>query len=282
MMHTVDLHCHSTASDGKLSPTEVVLRAKSKGVNLLSLTDHDTIDGLTEAIGAANSVGIKLVKGIEVSCLWNNTNIHVLGYCFDVEHEPLQALLVTLKKARWLRAIEIAERLQKKGVSNLLDKAIIHQGQQFTSNNGPGRPHFAKAMVSEGYVKTEKEAFQKWLGSGKVGDVKQHWPSLGEVVSILHGSGAKVSLAHPLQYAMTRTKLCSLLREFVASGGYALEVANGFQPAEQVGRLANLARDFGLLVSAGSDFHYPNLWGELGLYRSIPEDLTPLWTKFSV
>lgn len=282
MKQMIDLHCHSTASDGKLSPTEIVLRAKSKGISLLSLTDHDTIDGLTEAIGAANSAGVQLVKGIEVSCLWNNINIHVLGYCFDVEHEPLQALLTTLKKARWTRAIEIAQRLQKKGISNLLDKAIIHQGQQFTSNNGPGRPHFAKAMVSEGYVRTEKEAFQKWLGSGKVGDVKQYWPSLDEAVSVLHSSGAWVSLAHPLHYAMTRTKLCGLLREFIASGGYALEVANGFQPAEQVGRLANLARDFGLLVSAGSDFHYPNLWGELGLYRSIPQDLTPLWTKFSV
>lgn len=282
MKQMIDLHCHSTASDGKLSPTEIVLRAKSKGISLLSLTDHDTIDGLTEAIGAANSAGVQLVKGIEVSCLWNNINIHVLGYCFDVEHEPLQALLATLKKARWTRAIEIAQRLQKKGISNLLDKAITHQGQQFTSNNGPGRPHFAKAMVSEGYVRTEKEAFQKWLGSGKVGDVKQYWPSLDEAVSVLHSSGAWVSLAHPLHYAMTRTKLCSLLREFIASGGYALEVANGFQPAEQVGRLANLARDFGLLVSAGSDFHYPNLWGELGLYRSIPQDLTPLWTKFSV
>lgn len=282
MKHIIDLHCHSKASDGKLSPTEVVLRAKSKGVNLLSLTDHDTIDGLTEAIGAANAAGVRLVKGIEVSCTWNNINIHVLGYGFNVDSQPLQELLATLKKARWERAIEIAEKLQKKGIINLLDKAIIHQDQQFTTNIGPGRPHFAKAMVSEGYVKTEKEAFQRWLGAGKVGDVKQYWPNLGEVVNILHQSGAWISLAHPLQYNMTRTKLCGLLREFIASGGHALEVANGFQPAEQVGKLANLARDFGLLASAGSDFHYPNLWGELGLYRSIPEDLTPLWTKFSV
>lgn len=282
MKQSIDLHCHSTASDGKLSPTDVILRAHSNGIKTLALTDHDTINGLTEAIGAANSVGMNLIKGIEVSCVWNNINIHVLGYCFDVESQILQKLLMVLKDARWTRAIEIAQRLQKKGIPNLLDKAIMHQGQQFINNNGPGRPHFAKAMVSEGYAKTEKEVFQKWLGSGKVGDVKQYWPNLDDVVSVLHKSGAWVSLAHPLQYNMTRTKLTRLLREFIAAGGCAIEVVNGFQPAEQVGRLANLAREFALLVSVGSDFHYPTLWGDLGLYRSIPEDLPPLWPKLGV
>lgn len=282
MTQSIDLHSHSTASDGALSPTDLILRAHMKGVKVLSLTDHDTIDGLTEAIAAANTLGIELVKGIEISCLWNGITIHVLGYGFDVDNTRLQELLAFLREARWSRAKQIAEKLHTKGMVNLLDKAISQQQQQFASNNGPGRPHFARAMVAEGYVDTTKEAFQKWLGNGKIGDVKQHWPSLETVVDILHKSGAWVSLAHPCQYNMTRTKLCRLLREFIASGGHAMEVVNGFQPAEQVGKLANLVRDFGLLASAGSDFHYPNSWGELGLYRSMPEDLPPLWKKLGV
>lgn len=282
MTQPIDLHSHSTASDGVLRPTDLVLRAHSKGVKVLALTDHDTIDGLTEAISTANCVGLQLIKGIEVSCVWNNATIHVLGYGFDVDNQELQELLSFLRKARWLRAKQIAEKLQAKGMSNLLEIAINHQQQQSIANNGPGRPHFARAMVSEGYVNTSKEAFQKWLGSGKIGDVKQHWPSLEPIVKTLHKSGAWISLAHPCQYKMTRTKLCSLLRDFIAAGGHAIEVVNGFQPAEQVGKLANLARDFGLLTSAGSDFHYPNAWGELGLYRPAPEDLPPLWQRLAV
>lgn len=283
MTHPIDLHSHSTASDGALSPTDLVLRAYDKGVKILALTDHDTIDGLTEAISAANTVGLQLVKGIEVSCVWNNTTIHILAYNFDVEHVGLQELLTYLKEARWSRAKQITEKLQTKaGMDNLLEDAIAHQRQQFFSNNAPGRPHFAQAMVGKGYVNSTKEAFQKWLGNGKVGDVKQHWLDLETVVSTLHKSGAWISLAHPCQYNMTRTKLSRLLRGFIASGGHAIEVVNGFQPAEQVGKLANLARDFGLLTSAGSDFHYPYAWGELGRYRPMPEDLPPLWKRLTV
>lgn len=282
MTQLIDLHCHSTASDGILSPTELVLRAHDKGVKTLSLTDHDTIDGLTEAIGAANSVGIQLIKGIEFSCTWNNITIHVLGYQFDVENTALQALLHQQKEARWQRASKIAEKLSSKGMPQLLPLAMSHQANRFLNSNGPGRPHFAQAMIDQGYVKNAKEAFQKWLGAGKIGDIKQHWPHLEEVVTTLQQAGAWISLAHPCQYKLTRTKLCCLLREFIAHGGQAIEVVNGFQVPEQVGKLANLARDFGLLASAGSDFHSPRAWGELGLYRAVPDDLPLLANKLAV
>lgn len=282
MTQPIDLHCHSTASDGVLSPTEVVLRAHDKGVKILSLTDHDTIDGLTEATGAANSIGIKLIRGIELSCTWNNIGIHVLGYQFDVENKAFQSLLYRQKEARWQRANKIAEKLCAKGMPHLLELAMSFQTNRFLNSNGPGRPHFAKAMVEQGYVKNMKEAFQKWLGTGKLGDIKQHWPSLDEVVTTLQQSGAWISLAHPYQYKLTRTKLCALLQDFITCGGQAIEVVNGFQVADQVGKLANLARDFGLLASAGSDFHVPRAWGELGLYRALPDDLPLLANKLGV
>ncbi|MCY1285887.1 3',5'-nucleoside bisphosphate phosphatase [compost metagenome] len=131
-----------------------------------------------------------------------------------------------------------------------------------------------------GHVGDRAEAFRKWLGAGKLGDVKQHWPTLEQTVATLKEAGAWISLAHAWHYDFTRSKRRRLIADFVAAGGHALEVVNGMQPAEQVGSLAILAREFGLLASAGSDFHAPGDWSELGMYRPLPDDLPPLWTRF--
>lgn len=148
------------------------------------------------------------------------------------------------------------------------------------SGNAPARPHFAEFLVRAGHVRDRAEAFRKWLGAGKLGDVKQHWPSLEQTVSTLREADAWISLAHPWQYAFTRSKRRRLVADFVQAGGHALEVVNGMQPLEQVGGLTILAREFGLKASAGSDFHAPGDWSELGLYRPLPEDLSPLWRCF--
>ena len=116
--------------------------------------------------------------------------------------------------------------------------------------------------------------------TGKLGDVKQHWPTLEQAVGTLKSAGAWISLAHPWQYDFTRSKRRRLVADFIAAGGHALEVVNGLQPAEQVGGLAILAREFGMLASVGSDFHAPGDWSELGMYRPLPEDLSPLWERF--
>ena len=226
----IDLHCHSTASDGALAPAALVARAFEKGVRVLALTDHDTLEGLEEARAAALALNMTLVNGIELSCTWGGATIHVLGYGFDL--------------------------------------------------NAPARPHFADYLVEAGYVKDRAEAFRKWLGAGKLGDVKQHWPTLEETVDTLRAAGAWVSLAHPSHYDFTRSKRRRLIGDYIQAGGHAIEVVNGYQPADQVGSLAILAREFGLLVSAGSDFHGPGGWSEIGEYRPIPEDLPPLWCRF--
>lgn len=277
---TVDLHCHSTASDGAFSPTVLVERAHARGVRLLALTDHDTLEGLPEAQVAAERLGVRLINGIELSCTWSGMTIHVLGYAFALDAPTLRQALDDLHLGRWRRAESIAERLAAKGMPGALEGARSFQQELGDSGNAPARPHFAEFLVRAGYVRDRAEAFRKWLGAGKLGDVKQHWPSLEQTVATLHEAGAWISLAHPCQYELTRSKRRRLVTAFVASGGHALEVVNGLQPAEQVGRLAVLVREFGLLASVGSDFHGPGERTELGLYREMPADLAPLWRHF--
>ncbi len=276
----VDLHCHSTASDGALAPAVLVARAFEKGVRVLALTDHDTLEGLDEARSAATALGMQLVNGVELSCTWGGATIHVLGYGFDVNAVPLVEAIAKLHDGRWLRSEEISRKLALKGMPGALEGARAIQQELGDSGNAPARPHFADWMVREGFVKDRAEAFRKWLGAGKLGDVKQHWPTLEDTVETLRAAKAWVSLAHPWHYDFTRSKRRRLISDYIQAGGHAIEVVNGHQPAEQVGSLAILAREFGLLVSAGSDFHGPGGWSEIGEYRPLPEDLPPLWCRF--
>lgn len=276
----IDLHCHSTASDGVLTPTQVVERAHAQQVATLALTDHDTVEGLAEAQVAAERLGVRLVTGVELSCQWNGATIHVLGYDFDPQVPALQQAIETLHEGRWQRAELIATRLAAKGMSGALEGARQIQKALGESNNAPARPHFAEYLVQAGYVKDRADAFRKWLGSGKLGDVKQHWPELEACVGTLKSAGAWISLAHPMQYDFTRSKRRRLVSSFVQAGGHALEVVNGLQPPEQIGTLSILTREFDLLASAGSDFHAPANWSELGVYRPIPEDLSLLSARF--
>lgn len=281
MRWPVDLHCHSTASDGGLSPSVLVERAHAQGVRVLALTDHDTLEGLDEARQAADRLGMELISGIELSCQWGGATIHVLGYAFEPQAPVLQEALQALHQGRWQRAEEIGRRLAGKGMPGAMDGARTIQLQRGDSRNAPARPHFADFLVQAGHVRDRQEAFRKWLGAGKIGDVKLHWPELAQTVATLRAAGAWVSLAHPWLYAFTRSKRRRLVSEFVQAGGQVLEVVNGTQPAEQVGALAILAREFGLLASAGSDFHAPGEWSELGLYRQLPSDLSPLSARLS-
>jgi predicted metal-dependent phosphoesterase TrpH len=225
-------------------------------------------------------LNMQWVSGVEMSCTWGGATIHVLGYGFELDAPPLVAAVEQLHRGRWLRAEEIARRLALKGMPGALEGARAVQQELGDSGNAPARPHFAEFLVRQGHVKDRGEAFRKWLGAGKLGDVKLHWPTLEETVEMLRQAKAWVSLAHPLQYDFTRGKRRRLIADYIQAGGHAIEVVNGMQPAEQVGTLSVLAREFGLLASAGSDFHGPGTWGEIGAYRPLPEDLPPLWCRF--
>lgn len=275
----VDLHCHSTASDGRLTPAAVVARAHEQGVDVLSLTDHDTLDGLPEARAAAQQLGIRLIEGVEMSCQWNGATVHILGYGFDPQHPVLQQALGEMHEARWSRAREIARRLEARGLPDVLEGAMAVQQARGESGNAPSRPHFAEYLVQTGQVRDAGQAFTRWLGAGRIGDVKQHWPELKAVLDTLRAADAWISLAHPCQYNFTRSKRRRLVIDFVAGGGHAIEVANGPQVDSQIGTLAVITREFGLMATAGSDFHGPHPWSELGRYRTPPDDLTMLWPR---
>lgn len=269
-----DLHCHTTASDGSLSPTELVNRAVQQGVELLAITDHDNFDGLAEAQQAAGD-RIALVSGIELSSVWKGITIHIVG--LDFEPERLQVAVQRQKLARDSRNLKIAERLEKKGVKNPLEGAMTYA----TSDSILGRPQFAKYLVAEGYFDTEADAFREWLGAGKLGDVKTSWPDIQTVVGDIISAAGQAVLAHPHHYKMTNGKLGRFLEEFKACGGAAMEVCVSGMKPEQTEYFASLCARHELMASRGSDFHTPdNPWIELGRIAPLPNTVSPVWQAF--
>ena len=275
----VDLHMHSSASDGVFAPAELMARAAEAGVELVALTDHDTVDGLPEAQAAAERCGMHWISGVELSAQWQGHTVHVLGYGFDPQANALQTALTMVRDGRWQRAEQIAMRLAAKRMPGGLEGAMaIQQAAGSDSDNPPARPHFADWMVEAGHVRDRAEAFRKWLGAGKLGDIKQHWPLLSESVQCIREAGGVAVMAHPWHYGFTRSRIRRLCREFAEAGGRGLEVSNGTQAVDQVAVLGRLSKEFGFLASCGSDFHHPNApWMALGKMTPLPKDCDPLW-----
>jgi len=272
----IDLHCHSTASDGALTPAALVARAAERGVTHLALTDHDTIAGLDEAREAAETQGLELVPGIELSCLWKSRTIHVVGLDFDTEDPAFRQALAQQHENRWARARMIVDRLSKLNVPDLLELATAAAG-----GDVPGRPHFAKVLVEAGVVSNTAQAFKRHLGTGKPGDVKAYWPELAKVVRWINDAGGIAVLAHPRKYQLTATKLRDLTADFRRAGGRAIEVSTSGQSSGDLGFLAELCRKEQLLASQGSDFHFPGPpWCELGRIMKMPDGLEPVWHHF--
>lgn len=268
-----DLHCHSNQSDGILSPEALVSRAKAKHVDVLALTDHDTIAGVMRARAQAELEDLELVNGIEFSCLWAGRNIHIVGLAFDPDNPDLVQAVEEQAKARQTRAREIATKLEKHGFEDIYDAAA-----ELAAGGSIGRPHFAQAMVEKGHVRSIDQAFKRYLGAGKPGDVKQHWPEIGDVIDIIREAGGIAVLAHPLKYKITRTKLIKLVEDFVDCGGGAIEVVSGFQKMQETSDMVRIAKKYGLLASCGSDFHAPGgQWAELGQMADMPKDVAPVW-----
>ena len=276
----VDLHMHSTASDGALAPGELMARAATRGVDLISLTDHDCVDGLDAARVAAGRLGMNWISGVELSAQWQGHTVHVLGYGFDPQSATLLEALAGVREGRWQRAEQIATRLAAKRMPGALEGALAIQRDAGSDlGSPPARPHFADWMVQAGHVRDRAEAFRKWLGAGKLGDIKQHWPTLTEAVQQLRAADGVAVLAHPWHYGFTRARLRRLLRDFAEAGGRAIEVVNGKQAPEQVAVLARLSQEFGFLASSGSDFHHPDApWMALGSQTPLPSLCEPLWT----
>jgi 3',5'-nucleoside bisphosphate phosphatase len=268
-----DLHCHTDCSDGSLSPEALVLRAKDKGVSVLSITDHDTIASWQMAEAVALDLGIQLIPGIEFSSQWARGSIHIVGLNISTESPELLSAIDAQTSSREQRSLQIAEKLRKLGIENALEGA-----RKFAGDAVLARPHFAQYLISMGYAKDMNAAFKKYLGQGKPADVKYEWPEMSQVIGWIKAAGGYAVLAHPAKYELTRTKLCQLVSQFAELGGDAIEVISGVQPKPMTDDLIRIANQYNLYASCGSDFHQPNQpWQELGSFGLLPEKAKPIW-----
>ncbi len=267
-----DLHSHSTASDGVLSPAALVRLAAENGVDVLALTDHDSTDGHAEAAAAADEVGIHFVPGIEISVSWRKRLIHVVGLGVDGNFTELQEGLVHLRIKRQQRAEAIGARFEKIGMPD------VYAGACALAGGVVGRLHFAMYLVEQGEARDIQQAFKKYLLKGKRCYVPCEWASLEDALGWIHGAGGQAVVAHPARYKMSRTLFREFLVDFKALGGAALEVACSSHSAEEARLMAGYADELGLLASVGSDFHSPhNSWAKLGQLHPLPDGCQPVW-----
>ena len=275
----IDLHSHTTASDGRMSPTELVERAVSFDVKVLAITDHDTVAGLAEAHKAIKEkdLPLHLIDGIEISTLWSNKDIHVVGLNLDINHPELLALIEQQEARRIARAEKMAERLERAGYPGALE------GAKALANGGTlTRAHFGKWLVDQGYAKTMQAVFKKFLTRNNIGYVPPEWCSIEEAVEVIHNAGGTAILAHPGRYNLTAKWIKRLLAAFVEAKGDAMEVALPQQGVQERRVLADYAIHFDLLVSQGSDFHYPSPWTELGRNLWLPAGVVPVWQDWAL
>ena len=277
MKYLYDLHTHSIASDGTLSPADLVKRAHNRGVNVLALTDHDSTEGVTEAQDMALRLGIDLVPGVEISVNWDPYVIHVVGLGIETSCQELQQGLLRLREQREERAIEMGRRLHKKGIEGAYEGA-----KELCNGYLISRTHFARFLVDKGYVDDVSKVFSKYLVSGKPGYVPGNWASLEEVVTWIKAAGGQAVIAHPARYPFTRTKLRNLLGEFKELGGEAIEVVSGNYTRDNCLTMARHARDFELMGSVGSDFHGPEHSRiEIGRMMQLPDGVVPIWHNWN-
>jgi predicted metal-dependent phosphoesterase TrpH len=272
----IDLHTHSNCSDGALTPRELVAHAAAAGVEVLALTDHDTVAGLEDAASSAAQLGLRLVPGVEISAAWRAQSIHVLGLWIDPASAALHSELLTQGERRRSRMRKMCARLGKVGLpgDELLAAVAAHPGL-------PTRAHLADALVAGGHVNRADEAFRKYLGTGKAGYIAAEWPALDIVVGWIRAAGGVATLAHPARYSLSAAARRQMLGDFVAAGGAALEVVSGANGAQHVEAVAALALKFGLMGSVGSDFHNPQLtWNPLGRSLKLPDCVTPVWRSY--
>ncbi|HDU8576179.1 PHP domain-containing protein [Vibrio antiquarius] len=275
----IDLHSHTTASDGRLEPKDLVERALSFDIEVLAITDHDTVDGLALAKQHVqdNNLPIKIINGIEISTVWQNKDIHIVGLNIDPENEQLSSLIEQQKQHRITRSELIAERLQK-----ATREGVLEEVRQIAGDAPVTRAHFAKWLVDNGYAKTMQMVFKKYLTRNNPGYVPPNWCSMKDAVDAIHAAGGMAVLAHPGRYKLTAKWIKRLLAAFVEANGDAMEVAQPQQAQQERRNLADYAIQYKLLASQGSDFHYPSPWMELGRNLWLPAGVEPVWKDWGI
>ena len=269
----VDLHNHSYYSDGVFSPTEVVRLADEADCNLFALTDHDTTDGLAEAQQMADELSVNLVSGVEISALWRNMTIHIVGLGIDINNDILQKGLNYNQRLREERAEKIALGLRRAGITDALEKT-----QELSKTDMITRTHFAQMLIREGYCKDMKSVFRRFLTGKKPGASRVEWRSFDEVVGWIHAAGGLAVIAHPFRYRMTQTKIKNMFLNFKEVLGDGVEVVTATSTAEEITLSNRWAKEYKLLSSCGSDYHgWPNQRIQIGSLRDLPNPDNAIW-----
>jgi len=271
-----DLHCHSVVSDGTLQPEALAERAYANGVELWSLTDHDEIDGQRRAATAARALGMDYLSGCEISVSFAGITVHIVGLGFDADDDRLRTGLEATRGGRGERAREMSDALAKVGIKGSFDGALRYAGNPELI----ARTHFARYLVEIGACADINEVFRRYLTEGKPGYVPHRWAALGDAVRWITQAGGMAVIAHPGRYKFTPTEEYALFTEFIAHGGRGVEVVTGSHTTAEYQKYADLALEFGLLASRGSDFHSPReSHTDLGRLPDLPSRLTPVWSQ---
>ncbi|QMG48506.1 5'-3' exoribonuclease [Escherichia fergusonii] len=269
-----DLHSHTTASDGCLTPEALVHRAVEMRVGTLAITDHDTTAAIAPAREEISRSGLalNLIPGVEISTVWENHEIHIVGLNIDIAHSAMSEFLVQQTERRNQRAQLIAERLEKAQIPGALEGA-----QRLAQGGAVTRGHFARFLVECGKASSIADVFKKYLARGKTGYVPPQWCTIEQVIDVIHHSSGKAVLAHPGRYNLSAKWLKRLVAHFAEHHGDAMEVAQCQQSPNERTQLATLARQHHLWASQGSDFHQPCPWIELGRKLWLPAGVEGVW-----
>jgi predicted metal-dependent phosphoesterase TrpH len=270
----VDLHCHSTVSDGVLAPRDVALRARANGVDVWALTDHDEVGGLAQAAQGAREAGLRFITGVEISVTWAAQTVHIVGLNFDPENADLREGLRRTRSGRADRARRIGEKLAAMGMPGAFEGALPFAGNPELIS----RTHFARYLVEAGFCPDVQTVFNKYLGDDCPAQVPIQWATLPEAVRWIHDAGGRAVIAHPGRYKYSPLQFAALFDEFQALGGEGIEVTTGSHSADECRRYADVARERRFLASRGSDFHSPRESRvDLGQLPPLPGDLRPIW-----
>lgn len=270
-----DLHCHSVVSDGTLEPEALAQRAKANGVELWALTDHDEVDGQRRAADAARRLGLDYLSGCEISVSFIGVTVHIVGLGFDADDAALRDGLAATRGGRGERAQAMSDALAQVGIKGAFEGALRHAGNPALIS----RTHFARFLVESGVCQSTDEVFRRFLTEGKPGYVPHRWASLGDAVRWITAAGGLAVIAHPGRYNFTPTQEYALFSEFIGHGGRGVEVITGSHNSADYLKYADLALEFGLLASRGSDFHSPEeSHTDLGTLPDLPGRLNPVWS----
>ena len=269
-----DLHCHSVVSDGTLTPEVLAERAKTNGVELWALTDHDEIGGQHRAMAAAKAQGMAYLTGTEISVTFAGETVHIVGLGFDPDDAALKQGLHNTRNGREQRAREMSDSLAQAGIHGTFEGALKFVGNPELIS----RTHFARHLVETGVCKETNEVFRKYLTEGKPGYVPHRWATLKDAVTWITQANGMAIIAHPGRYNFSANAEYALFTEFKAHGGRGVEVVTGSHTKQDFVKYAETAKEFGLAASRGSDFHSPEeSHTDLGKLPFLPGELTPVW-----